>query len=143
MEKSRINPLIAGLINMLLPGSINVYANREWRKFVLTFVGMELVLAIAIWLGLSLQSARFFSFPQGVCPGVLALIVLVPLFVSGLNAAKELNKNLDDKVLYQSRKPVSQDNEDEQLQKIQKMRDEGLISEQQYNAKKDKIVSQK
>ena len=143
MEKSRINPLIAGLINMLLPGSINVYAKKEWRKFVLTFVGMELVLAIAIWLGLSLQSARFFSFPQGVCPGVLALIVLVPLFVGGLNAAKELNKNLDDKVLYQSRKPVSQDNEDEQLQKIQKMRDEGLISEQQYNAKKDKIVSQK
>ncbi len=140
MEKSKINPLIAGLINMLLPGSINVYAKREWRKFALTFVGVELVLAIAIWLGLSIQSARFFGFPQGICPGVLMLMVLVPLFMNGLNTAKEFNKNLDDKVLYRSRKPVNQDNEDEQLQKIQKMRDEGLISEQQYDARKDKIV---
>jgi hypothetical protein len=143
MEKSKINPLIAGLINMLLPGSANVYVKKEWRKFILTFVGMELVLAIAIWGGLSLQSERSFSFPQGVCPGALALIVLVPLFVSGLNAAKELNKNLDDKVLYQSRKPVNQDSENVQLQKIQKMRDEGLISEQQYDARKNKIISQK
>lgn len=143
MEKSKINPLIAGLINMLLPGSVNVYVKKKWRRFILTFVGMELVLAIAIWVGLSLQSTRSFSFPQGVCPGALALMVLVPLFVSGLNAAKELNKNLDDKVLYQSRKPVNPDSENVQLQKIQKMRDEGLISEQQYDARKDKIASKK
>ena len=143
MEKSKINPLIAGLINMLLPGSINVYVKREWRNFVLTFVGVELVLAIAIWLGLSIQSARFFSFPQGICPGVLMLIVLVPLFLSGLNSAKEFNKHMDDKVLYQSRKPVNQDDEDEQLQKIQKMRDEGLISKKQYDTRKDNIVPKK
>ena len=143
MEKNKKNPLLAGLFNMLVPGSINAYVKKKWRKFILTFVGMEIVLAIAIWVGLSLQSARSFSFPQGVCPGVLALVVLVPLFLNGMNAARELNKNLDDEVLYQSRKPVNLDNEDEQLQKIQRMRDEGLISEQQYNTQKSKIASQK
>ena len=75
--------------------------------------------------------------------GVLALIVLVPLFLNGLNVAREHNKILDDEVLYDSRKPVSQDDDNEQLQKIQKMRDEGLISEQQYNMRKSKVDSKK
>ncbi|MBN1452505.1 MAG: hypothetical protein JW963_15930 [Anaerolineales bacterium] len=143
MEKSKKNPLLAGLLNMLVPGSVNIYIRRKWRKFILTFIGMGLVLAIAVWLGTSLQSARFFSLPQGLCPGILALIVLVPLFLNGLNAAKEHNKILEDKVLYQSRKPVPQDDDDEQLKKIQEMRDEGLISEQQYNTRKSKVVSKK
>ncbi len=143
MEKNKKNPLLAGIFNMLVPGSINIYIRREWRKFILTFIGMVLVLAIAVWLGASLQSARSFSLPQGVCPGILALIVLVPLFINGLKAATEYNKILGDDVLYQSRKPVSQDDDDEQLKKIQKMRDEGLISEQQYNTRKSKVVSKK
>ena len=141
MEKSKKNPLLAGLFNMLVPGSVNIYIKKEWRKFILTFTGMVIVLAIVIWVGVSLQGSRSFSLPQGVCPGVLALIVLVPLFLNGLNAAREYNKILGDEVLYDSRKPVSQD--DEQLKKIQKMRDEGLISEQQFNTRKSKIDSKK
>ena len=143
MEKSKKNPLLAGLFNMLVPGSIHVYVRNEWRKFILTFIGIVLVLAIVIWVGVSLQGSRSFSLPQGVCPGVLALIVLVPMFLNGLNAAKEHNKILEDKTLYQSRQPVSQDSDDEQLKKIQKMRDEGLISEQQFNTRKGKVVSKK
>jgi hypothetical protein len=140
MEKSKKNPLIAGLLNMLVPGSIHIYIRREWRKFILTFIGIELALAIAIWLGISLQSGRSFSLPQGVCPGVLALFVLVPLFISGQRSATEHNKILGDEDLYQSRKPTSQDDENEQLRKIQKMRDEGLISKQQYEARKSKVI---
>ena len=143
MEKNKKNPLLAGIFNMLVPGSINIYIRREWRKFILTFIGMGLVLAIAVWLGTSLQSARFFSLPQGLCPGVLALIVLVPLFLNGLNAAREHYKILDDEVLYHSREPVSQDEDNEQLKKIQKMRDEGLISEQQSNSRKRNVASKK
>lgn len=139
MEKSEKNPLLAGLFNMLVPGSVHIYVRNNWRKFVLTFIGMVLVLAIVVWVGISLQGSRSFSLPQGVCPGLLALIVLVPLFLNGLNAAKEHNKLLDDKVLYRSRKPVSEEDDDEQLKKIQKMRDEGLISEQQYEVRKSKV----
>jgi hypothetical protein len=141
MEKSKKNPLLAGLFNVLVPGSVNIYINKKWRKFILTFTGMVIVLAIFVWVGVSLQGSRSFSLPQGVCPGVLALIVLVPLFLNGLNVAREHNKILDDEVLYDSRKPVSQDDDNEQLQKIQKMRDEGLISEQQYNTRKSKVDS--
>jgi hypothetical protein len=143
MKKSTKNPLLAGLLNMLVPGSIHIYVGKKWLKFLLTFIGMGVVLAIAVWLGSSLQSSRSFGLPQGVCPGALALIVLVPLFLNGLNAAKEHNKILDDEVLYHSREPVSQDEDNEQLEKIQKMRDEGLISEQQYNSRKSKVVSKK
>jgi len=65
------------------------------------------------------------------------------LFLNGMNAAKEYNKILGDEVLYDSRKPISQDDDNEQLKKIQKMRDEGLISEQQFNTRKSKIDSKK
>ncbi len=143
MEKSEVNPLLAGLLNMLVPGSIHVYIKKKWRKFILTFTGAVLVLAIVVWLGISLQGARSFNLPQGLCPGALALIVLVPLFLNGLNAAKEHNKILADKTLYQSRKPVSQDDDDEQINKIQKMRDEGLISEQQSDKRKSKVLRKK
>jgi len=143
MEKSKKNPLLAGLLNMLVPGSINIYVGKKWLKFLLTFIGMVLVLAVAVWLGSSLQNSRSFSLPQGVCPGALALLVLVPLFLNGLNAAKEHNKVLDDEVLYHSREPVSQDEGNEQLEKIQKMRDEGLISEQQYNTRKSQVGPKK
>lgn len=143
MKKSTKNPLLAGLLNMLVPGSIHIYIRREWRKFILTFIAMVFVLAIAVWVGVSLQGSRSFSLPQGVCPGALALLVLIPLFLNGLNAAKEHNKILDDEVLYHSREPVSQDEDNEQLEKIQKMRDEGLISEQQYDTRKSQVGSKK
>ena len=143
MEKDKKNPMLAGLFNMLAPGSIHMYLGKEWRKFILTFIGTELALAIAIWLGISLQRLSFFNIPTGLCPGALALIVLVPLFRNGLNAATEHNKSLDDADLYQSRKPVSQDGNEEKMEKLQKMRDEGLISEQQFSAKKNQVDSKK
>ena len=143
MEKSKLNPIVAGLLNMLVPGSINIYFKKGWQRFLLTFVGMEIVLAIAIWLGISLQGTRSFNVPQGLCPGALALVVLVPLFLNGFNTATEHNKIRSDKALYQSRKPPISEDNDEQLKKIQTMRDEGLISEQQYEVKKGKIGSNK
>lgn len=143
MEKTRKNPLLAGLLNMLLPGSVNIYVRNKPRNFILTFIGMGLLLAVLVWVGSSLQATRSFNLPQGLCPGALVLLVLVPLFIAGLNAATEHNKILDDGVLYQSRQEVSQDTDDEQMKKIQKMRDEGLISEQQYEKRKDKIAPKK
>jgi hypothetical protein len=143
MEKSKLNPIAAGLLNMLVPGSINIFFKKGWKRFLLTFVGMEIVLAIVIWVGISLQGTRSFNVPQGLCPGALSLVVLVPLFLNGFKTATENNKIQSDKALYQSRKPESADNDDEQLKKIQTMRDEGLISKQQYEARKGKIGSKK
>jgi hypothetical protein len=143
MEKNQKNPLLAGVLNMLLPGFIHVYLKKEWLKFILTFVGLELVLAIVIWFGSSLQNTRSFGIPQGLCPGALALFVLVPLFVSAMKATTEYNKILDSETMYQSQKPVSQDDDDEQLRKIQKLRDDGLISAQQYDTRKNRVGKKK
>lgn len=139
MEKSKKNPFLSGCLNMLVPGSTHIYIRKEWRKFVLTFVSVELVLAIVIWLGISIQSARYFNLPQGLCPGILALFVLVPLFIAGQRAATEHNKILEDEVLYHSHQPVIQEDDNDQLKRIQKMRDEGLISEQQYIARRSQV----
>lgn len=139
MEKSRKNPFFSGLLNMLVPGSVYIYIRKEWRKFILTFVGVELVLAIFIWLGISIQSARYFNALQGLCPGILALFVMVPLFIAGQRAATEHNKILEDEVLYHSHQPVIQEDDNDQLKRIQKMRDEGLISEQQYIARRSRV----
>jgi len=55
----------------------------------------------------------------------------------------EYNQLLDNEILYQSQKPVSQDDNDEKMKNLQKMRDEGLISEQQYNNRKSQVASKK
>ena len=143
MNKTSKNPLLAGLLNMIIPGSVHFLIKRKWSKFILTFIGMELLLAIAIWAGISMQSARSFSFPQGLCPSVFALLVLGPLFIAGQKSAAEHNKLQGDEVLYQTRTAKSQDTDDDQIRKIQKMRDEGLISEQQFENKKSKVSHNK
>jgi hypothetical protein len=143
LQKSMKNPLLAGLLNMLVPGSVHIYISQERRRFFLTFIGVELVLAIVVWFGTSLQSSRSSTLPQGLCPGALALMVLIPLFLNGLKAATEHNKILDYEILYQSRRPASRGNDGEQLKKIQEMRDEGLISEQQYNTRKSQVITKK
>lgn len=50
MEKSKKNPLLAGLFNVPTPGSIHIYLGKEWRKFILTFIGIELALAIVMMI---------------------------------------------------------------------------------------------
>jgi hypothetical protein len=63
--------------------------------------------------------------------------------VSGMKATTEYNKILDSETMYQSQKPVSQDDDEEQLRKIQKLRDDGLISSQQYDTRKNRVGKKK
>ncbi|MBN1305244.1 MAG: hypothetical protein JXA13_12480 [Anaerolineales bacterium] len=143
MKKNKKYPFIAGLINMLLPGSIHIYIQKKWGRFLIIFIGLEIVLALLIGLGVSLQRTPSFNLPQGLCPGALTLIVLVPLFINGMNKTREYNKELKKEGFYQSQMPISQDNSEEQLQKIQKLRDTGLISAQQYENKKRNLSNKK
>ena len=79
------------------------------------------------------MNSLLFNVPQDLCPGALAPVILIPLFVNSQKAVSEHNKSPDDVVLYRSRKPVSQVNDSE------KMRDTGLISEQEYGLRKSKL----
>jgi hypothetical protein len=136
MEK---NPLLAGLFNVLLPGSRHIYIEKEWRKFILIFFGAILLLAALIWLGSGLQSARYFGLPQGLCPGLLTLIVIVPLFINGYKAAAEHNNEIQNKAKYQPDHSDSQGDTDAQSQRNQRLRDSGLISQEQYDTEKGRI----
>lgn len=137
MEKNKKNPLLAGLFNVLVPGSVHIYIKKEWKNFILTFIVEVAALSSAIWVGIKIQSVPSFNMIQGICPSSLALIVVAILFRQGLKIATEHNKKLDNKEQYQKSKFHA--SEDEKIKKIEKMRADGLISEQQYNTRKNNV----
>jgi hypothetical protein len=138
MEKK--NPLLAGLFNMLVPGSGYWYVNQDRTHFMKTLILGIAAIAAMIVVGTSLQKTTGFPLPQGLCVGILLLIVLVPLFMNGQKAAVHHNFVIDNASLYTARQ---HGNNDAQLTRNQHLRDKGLISEQEYDSRKDRITSKK
>jgi hypothetical protein len=136
MSKEKKNPLIAGVLNMFLPGSGYLYVKNDRNRFIKTFIGGGLLIAVLIVLGNAIQNIRNYSLPQGLCTGILLLIVLVPLFLSGQKMAHLHNNMIDDATYYDNRRAASSGTDDAKLAKLQKMRDEGLISETEFQKKK-------
>jgi hypothetical protein len=143
MDKQIKNPLIAGLVNMLVPGSGYLYVDNDRARFLKTFIGGILLIAVMLALGNAIQNIRGYSLPQGLCIGILLLLVFVPLFVMGQKTAHVHNTGLDEATHYNAQRQTTQGTDDAQLGKIQKMRDEGLISEQEYQTKKGRLSSRK
>lgn len=138
MEKK--NPLLAGLLNMLVPGSGYWYVDQDRERFIKTLIVGIVAIAALIVLGNILQNTTGFPLPQGLCIGILLLMVLVPLFRNGQTAAIHHNFVLDNAVLYTARQ---RGNNQAQLARNQNLRDKGLISEQEYDSHKDSITSRK
>jgi len=138
MEKK--NPLLAGLFNMLVPGSGYWYVDQDRERFIKTLIVGIVAIAALIVLGNILQNTTGFPLPQGLCIGILLLMVLVPLFRNGQTAAIHHNFVLDNAVLYTARQ---RGNNQAQLARNQNLRDKGLISEQEYDSHKDSITSRK
>jgi hypothetical protein len=136
MEKK--NPLLAGLLNILVPGSGYWYVNRDRARFIKTLIlGIAVILALIV-VGNIFQSTTGFPLPQGICIGLLLLIVLVPLFQKGQRAAIHHNFVLDNAGMYNARQRGT---DEAQLARNQNLRDKGLISEQEYDSRKDGIAS--
>jgi hypothetical protein len=134
------NPLIAGLINVLVPGSGYWYVDRDGGRFVKTLIiGGAAIIAVIV-LGRLIQGTTGFPLPQGLCPATLLLFVLVPLFQRGQHAAIQHNFVQDSAVAYSARQSGTSD---AQLSKNQNLRDKGYISEQEYNSRKDNLNSKK
>jgi hypothetical protein len=127
MEKK--NPLLAGLFNMLIPGSGYLYINNDRGRFIRVLI-----------VGIAIQHTQGYPLPQGLCMGILLLIVLVPLFRNGQNAANQYNFVIDNATMYNARQ---QGSSEAQLARNQTMRDKGLISQQEYDSRKDNISSKK
>jgi hypothetical protein len=134
MEKK--NPLLAGLINMLVPGLGYWYVDRDRGRFLKTFIIAIAAITVIVVVANILQNTTGFPLPQGLCPGVLLLFVLVPLFQNGQRAAVHHNFVQDSASQYTARQ---HGNSDAQLAKNQSLRDKGYISEQEYDSRKESI----
>jgi hypothetical protein len=134
------NPLLAGLLNMLVPGSGYWYVNRDWGRFIRTLIIGIAAIATLIILGNITQNTTGFPLPQGLCVGALLLIALVPLFLKGQKAAIHHNLVLNNTSLYTERQ---HGNDEAQLAKNQDLRNKGLISKQEYDSRKGNIASKK
>lgn len=141
----RRNPLLAGLLNMLIPGSSHLYVTNNWRRFVLFFVVNILIIFTAVLMGNNIQQIAEYTLPQGVCTGSLLLIVLGILFYKGMQLALARNSETDSAAHYQSTRPQVASGEDPitRMANLQRQRDEGLISEEQEESKKAEIESKK
>ena len=130
------NPLLAGLFNMLVPGSGYWYVDHDRERFIKTLLVGIAAIAALIVVGTILQNTKGFPLPQGLCIGILLLFALVPLFRKGQQAAIHHNFILDNAVMYNARQ---HGNTESQLAKNQSLRDKGYISEQEYDSRKDNI----
>jgi hypothetical protein len=138
MEKK--NPLLAGLLNILMPGSGYWYVDRDRGRFIKTLLAGIAAIAVLAVLGSIFQNTTGFPLPQGLCIGILLLIVLVPLFQKGQRAANHHNFVLDNASMYTTRQHGT---DKAQLARNQDLRDKGYISEQEYDSRKDSITSKK
>lgn len=132
------NPLLAGLFNMLVPGSGYWYVDQDRGRFIKTLIVGIAAIAALIVLGTIFQNTTGFPLPQGLCVGILLLIVLVPLFLNGQKAAIHHNFVQDNASLYTARQHGT---DEAQLARNQHLRDKGMISEQEYDSRKDSITS--
>jgi hypothetical protein len=131
------NPLLAGLFNMLVPGSGYWYVDQDRGRFIKTLlVGIAAIAAMIVVANI-IQNTTGFPLPQGICVGILLLFVLVPLFLNGQKAAIHHNFVMDNASLYTARQ---RGNEEAQLARNQNLRDKGYISEQEYDSRKDSIT---
>lgn len=136
MLKEKKNPIIIGVMNMLIPGAGHFYLNNDRNRFVKTLTGSVLLITAMVFLSNAIQNIRGYSLPQGLCLGSLLLAILVPLVLSGQKSAHLHNNMVENTAQYNARRATLQGRDDGKLGKIQKMRDEGLISEQEYQRKK-------
>jgi uncharacterized membrane protein len=134
MEKK--NPLLAGLFNMLVPGSAYWYVDRDRERFLKTLVIGVAAIAVVIVVATLIQSTTGYPLPQGICMGILLLFVLVPLFQRGQRTAYHHNFVLDNASMYTARQHGSNESK---IAKNQDLRDKGYISKQEYDSRKDDI----
>jgi uncharacterized protein YacL len=143
MDNKNKNPLFAGLMNVLIPGSSHLYVNKDWSRFIRAFFIGAGAFVVAILLGNLVQHTRGYPLPQGICIGGLVIVIAVLLFLSGHKLARERDNEMNDAAFYNSKRNVSYESDQMKHTKIQKMRDEGLISDQEYEEKNAKVASNK
>ena len=140
----RRNPMLAGLLNMLIPGSSHLYVSKNWLKFILFFILYGFMIFVAILVGNNIEKIPEYTLPQELCTGLLLLGVFGLMFFSGMKEASARNSEIDSSAHYHSlRTDASKDDPITKLAKLQRQRDEGLISSEEQDTKEAEIKSKK
>jgi hypothetical protein len=143
MNGKNKNPLLAGLMNVVIPGSSRLYINKDWIGFLGNFlIGIVAFLA-AYYLGGLVQDSRTYALPQGLCWGILIPIIVVVLFIIGFKSASDHNNEINSAAFYNAKRTVSHESDQQEYKQIQSMRDDGLISEKEFDEKNAKVASRK
>jgi hypothetical protein len=85
------NPLLTGLINVLIPGVSHLYVKGNWMGFIGAFVVNIFILAMVVSLGSITQQSQNYHMPQGACMGTLLMLMFAALFSSGFKVARDSN----------------------------------------------------
>ena len=138
----RRNPLLTGLLNMLIPGSSHLYVSKNWRKFILFLIVYSFMIFFCDhdrqqhpeYTGIYTASRTVYW--------VLLLGMYAFLFLNGMKEASIRDSEIDSAAHYQSmRTNTSKGDPIAKLAKLQRQRDEGLISSEQQDVKKAEIES--
>jgi hypothetical protein len=137
------NPLLIGLLNVLIPGSSQWFVNKDRSKFIKALLVGIAIFVIAILTANTVQHSKGYALPQGLCMGSLVMVVAVALFVSGYRIARERSNEKKEAAYYNSRRNSTRESDGTKQAATKKMRDEGLISEQEYDKKNEKTEPNK
>jgi TM2 domain-containing membrane protein YozV len=81
------NPVVGGLLNVLIPGLAEIYVGR-WFQAVVTFVGAILFFGLLFYLVGRLSDPPW---PDFVCPGLVVVFYLVVMFYGGASTVRKSN----------------------------------------------------
>jgi uncharacterized protein YraI len=85
------NPLVGGLLNVLIPGLASAYLGK-WGRAVLQFIGFVIVLAALLFVANLLESTEP-PWPAGLAPTVAVLLFYLMMFFGGMNLVRQYNRS--------------------------------------------------
>jgi hypothetical protein len=137
MEKKK-NPLIAGLLNILIPGLGHLYLGH-WPGCILWFFGYAVIGGIVFFIA-SFVERSFGDHLQGLPTIILILLFVLMLFNDAFTFAKRQNKKAA-LAMPETKKSEEQEDTQAKLKKFQEMFNAGLITKEDYERKKADILS--
>jgi uncharacterized membrane protein len=143
MENKNKNPMLVGLLNVLIPGSSYWFMEHDRGRFIKTLIGGVATIAVLVVLGNTIQHTRGYTLPSGICTGSLVLVAVLFLFITGQRTALVHNRAADSNTFFNSKRTPSHQSAAMKYSQIQKLRDEGLISDQEYAEKNARVAAKK
>ena len=133
MDKENKNPLLSGLINVLVPGSSQLYINHDWGKFIRAFIIGAAAFTVAYLSGGTVQNTRGYDLPPGLCMGGLLMTVAVVYFISGFKVARERNNEMNAAAFYDSKRSAPRKGAEPKNAKTKKLRAQGPVSKHEQD----------